>query len=75
MGDKSLDMRPKIEEVLRRYKARYELRTAGEDALVYMVTSPRSMRTDRVSTAIVELEPEGKGSVEWTEKPKDKVPK
>lgn len=75
MGDKSLDMRPKIEEVLRRYKARYEMRTAGEDALVYMVTTPRLMKTDRVSTAIVELDPEGKGSVEWTEKPKDKVPK
>ena len=75
MGDKTLDMRPKIEEVLRRYKARYEMRTAGEDALVYMVTTPRLMKTDRVSTAIVELEPEGKGSVEWTEKSKDKVPK
>jgi uncharacterized membrane protein YhiD involved in acid resistance len=75
MGDKTLDMRPKIEEVLRRYKARYEMRTAGEDALVYMVTTPRLMRTDRVSTAIVELEPDGKGSVEWTEKEKNKVPK
>ena len=75
MGDKTLDMRPKIEEVLRRYKARYEMRTAGEDALVYMVTTPRLMKTDRVSTAIVELEPAGKGSVEWTEKSKDKVPK
>jgi uncharacterized membrane protein YhiD involved in acid resistance len=75
MGDKTLDMRPKIEEVLRRYKARYEMRTAGEDALVYMVTTPRLMKTDRVSTAIVELEPEGKGSVEWVEKSKDKVPK
>jgi uncharacterized membrane protein YhiD involved in acid resistance len=75
MGDKTLDARTKIEEVLRRYKARYELRTAGEEGLVYMVTSPRSMRTDRVSNAIMELEPEGKGSVEWSEKPKDKVPK
>jgi uncharacterized membrane protein YhiD involved in acid resistance len=75
MGDKTLDMRPKIEEVLRRYKTRYEMRTAGEDALVYMVTTPRLMRTDRVSTAIVELEPDGKGSVEWTEKEKNKVPK
>ena len=75
MGDKTLDMRPKIEEVLRRYKAKYEMRTAGEDTLVYMVTTPRLMKTDRVSTAIVELEPGGKGSVEWTEKSKDKVPK
>jgi uncharacterized membrane protein YhiD involved in acid resistance len=75
MGDKTLDARTKIEEVLRRYKARYELRTAGEEGLVYMVTSPRSMRTDRVSNAIMELEPEGKGSVEWSEKSKDKIPK
>src|SRR5688500_88867 len=75
MGDKTLDMRPKIEEVLRRYKARYEMRTAGEDALVYMVTTPRLMRTDRVATAIVELEPEGNGSVDQTEQSTHKGPK
>ena len=75
MGDKTQDQRPKIEEVLRRFKARYEMRTAAEDSLVYMVTTPRLMKTDRVSNAIMELDPEGKGSVEWSEKSKDKVPK
>lgn len=75
MGDKTQDHRPKIEEVLRRFKSRYEMRTAAEDSLVYMVTTPRLMKTDRVSNAIMELEPDGKGSVEWTEKSKDKVPK
>ena len=75
MGDKTLDMRPKIEEALRRFKSRYEIRTAAEDALVYMVTTPRLVKTDRVSNAIMELEPEGKGSVEWNEKSKDKIPK
>ena len=40
-----------------------------------MVTTPRLLRTDRVSNAIMELDPEGKGSVEWNEKPKDKLPK
>lgn len=75
MGDKTLEIRPKIEEVFRRYKARYELRTAGDDEVVYMVTTPRSLRTDRVSNAIMELEPDGKGSVEWDEKSKDKLPK
>ncbi len=75
MGEKTQDLRPKIEEVLRRFKARYELRTAAEDAVSYMVTTPRSLRTDRVSNAIMELDPEGKGSVEWIEKPKDKLPK
>ena len=75
MGDKTQDLRPKIEEVLRRFKAKYELRTAAEDVISYMVTTPRLLRTDRVSNAIMELDPEGKGSVEWNEKLKDKLPK
>jgi uncharacterized membrane protein YhiD involved in acid resistance len=75
LGDKTQDLRPKIEEVLRRYKVRYELRTTAEDAVVYMVTTPRSLRTDRIANVIMELVPEGKGAVEWNEKPKDKLPK
>jgi uncharacterized membrane protein YhiD involved in acid resistance len=75
MGEKTQDMRPKIEEVLRRYKARYELRTAAEDNVVYMVTTPKSLRTDRVSNVLIELMPDGKAAVEWSEKQKDKVPK
>ena len=51
MGDKTTDLEPKIEEVLRRYKARYELRTTAEDNVVYMVTTPKALRTDRVSNA------------------------
>ena len=75
MGDKTADFRPKIEEVLRRYKARYELRTAADDTVSYMVTAPKALRTDRVSNALMELAPEGKGAVEWNEKAKDKIPK
>jgi len=74
-GDKTTELRPKIEEVLRRYKARYELRTAAEESVCYMVTTPRSLRTDRVSNAIMELVPDFKGAVEWNEKLKDKLPK
>jgi len=75
LGDKTQDLRPKVEEVFRRYKVRYELRTTAEDSVIYMVTTPRSLRTDRVSNVIMELVPEGKGAVEWNEKPKDKIPK
>ena len=75
MGAKTADLRPKIEEMLRRFKVRYELRTAAEDTVTYMVTTPRSLRTDRVSNTIMELDPDGKGAVEWAEKPKDKLPK
>ena len=75
MGDKTVDLRPKIEEVLRRYKVRYELRTAGEENVLYMVTTPKALRTDRVSNALMELMPDNKGAVEWAEKSKDKLPK
>ena len=75
MGDKTAELRPKIEEILRRYKVRYELRTTSEENVVYMVTTPKALRTDRVSNVIVELAPDGKGEVAWEEKAKDKVPK
>lgn len=75
LGDKTADLRPKLEEILRRFKARYELRTAAEEEVCYMVTTPRLLRTDRVSNAIMELVADGKGSVEWNEKQKDKQPK
>ncbi|MDP2391362.1 MAG: hypothetical protein Q8N52_13625, partial [Acidobacteriota bacterium] len=74
-GDKTQSLRPKIEEVLRRYKVKYELRTSAEDEVSYLATAPRALRTDRVSNALMELEPSGKGSIEWDEKSKDKVPK
>ena len=54
---------------------KYELRTAAEDEVSYLATAPRALRTDRVSNALMELEPSGKGAIEWDEKSKDKVPK
>ena len=40
-----------------------------------MVTTPKALRTDRVSNALMELAPDNKGAVEWNEKQKDKIPK
>ena len=74
MGDKTVDLRPKIEEVLRRYKVRYELRTTSEDNVLYMVTTPKALRTDRVSNALMELVPDNKGAVEWAEKAERQSP-
>jgi len=74
-GDKTQDLRPKVEEVLRRYKVRYELRVAAEDEISYLATAPRALRTDRAANALMELDPSGKGAIEWKEKSKDKVPK
>jgi uncharacterized membrane protein YhiD involved in acid resistance len=74
-GAKTPDLRPKVEEILRRFKVKYELRTAAETEVSYMAIAPRALRTDRVSKILMQLEPSGKGAIEWDEKSKDKVPK
>jgi uncharacterized membrane protein YhiD involved in acid resistance len=61
-------MRPKLEEVLRRYKLKFELRTSSDDEVCYDVQVPLELPTDRVSNAILKLDPEGHAAVEWGEK-------
>lgn len=73
LGDKTADLRPRIESVLRRFKAEYELRGQSEEEVSYMVTTPLSLHTDRVSNALTELVEHGKGAVEWREKPRLKA--
>ena len=74
LGDETLDMRPKIEEVLRRYKVRYELRTPAEDAGLHgdhpaLDADRRVSERDHGARA----RRQGRGRVD--EKSKDKVPK
>jgi len=66
-------MRPKIEEILRRYSLKFELRTSSDEEVCYDVQVPLELRTDRVSNAILKLDPEGHAAVDWTDKkPKNK---
>ena len=65
-------LRPKVEEILRRYTVRFELRTSSDDEVCYDVQVPLELKTDRVSNAILKLDPEGHASVDWTEKKKAK---
>ena len=61
-------MRPQFEEILRRYKLKFELRTSSDDEVCYDVQVPIEIKTDRVSNAILRLDPEGHASVEWADK-------
>jgi len=72
LGERTAELRPKIEAVLRRFKAEYELRQSGEDEVSYLVTAPLELHTDRVSNALTALA-DGKGEVKWSEKTKAKV--
>jgi uncharacterized membrane protein YhiD involved in acid resistance len=71
LGDQTAEMRPKIEAVLRRFKAEYELRQSAEEEVSYQITAPFDMHTDRVANALTALA-DGKGEVKWSEKAKAK---
>jgi uncharacterized membrane protein YhiD involved in acid resistance len=61
-------LRPKIEEILRRFGLKFELRVSADEEVCYDVAVPLETRTDRVSNAILKLDPEGHASVEWRDK-------
>jgi hypothetical protein len=62
------DVRPQIEQVLRRYNVDYELRGSSEDELTYQVMSPPRLRLDRVSNALTKVTDSDDLAVEWDEK-------
>jgi hypothetical protein len=62
--------RQELEQLLRRSRIKFELRTAGPKELVYEANLPLSVPTDRLSNAILKLEPSGETEVVWEEKKK-----
>jgi uncharacterized membrane protein YhiD involved in acid resistance len=72
LGERTSQLRPRIEAVLRRFKADYELRGSSEEEVSYVVTAPMELHTDRVSNAVTALVATGKGGVEWKELPRAK---
>jgi len=73
LGEQTPQLHSKIETVLRRAKAGFELRGAAEEEVSYLVTVPPSLETDRVSRALTALISGDKGAVEWKEAPKSKA--
>jgi MgtC family len=73
LGDQTESLRPSIEQVFKRFKVTFELRTAAPDEVLYLVKTPAALATDRMSSALTALVPDGKGAVEWNEKKPDTV--
>jgi uncharacterized membrane protein YhiD involved in acid resistance len=67
-GKDTDSLRSKIEDILRRFELKFELRTSSDDEVCYDVEVPFEIPTDRVSNAILKLDPEGHAAVEWAEK-------
>ncbi len=75
LGERTAALRGRVEAILRRHKATYEIRGRSEEELCYLVTVPFDFATDRVSNDLTALESSGQGAVEWDEKSKSKAGK
>jgi hypothetical protein len=63
-------LRNGAEALLRRQHIEYELRTSATEELTYEVKVPYGRRLDRLSNAILRLDPNAEIAVEWDEKGK-----
>jgi uncharacterized membrane protein YhiD involved in acid resistance len=68
MGKDTDARREEIEAILRRQRLRFELHSSSDDEVCYDVQVPLEVRRDRVTNAILELDPEGHAAVDWSEK-------
>ena len=68
MGKETDERRTQIEAVLRRYHVDFELSSSSDEEVVYDVQVPLELRRDRVTNAMLALDPGGHAAVEWAEK-------
>jgi hypothetical protein len=61
-------LKPRLEELFRRSRVEFELRTASNEEVSYDVKLPLEKKTDRLSNAILRLSDGGETAVEWEEK-------
>mgnify|MGYP003508750750 CR=1 FL=1 len=67
-GSQTDELRPKIESILNRFELPYELRASADEELCYELVVPFDVERDRVTNAILRLDPKGHAAVDWSEK-------
>jgi uncharacterized membrane protein YhiD involved in acid resistance len=73
MGKDTDAQRKEYDRILSRFQVDFDLLSSSDEEVCYEVWVPLEMQKDRLSNALLRLDPEGHGAVEWTEKkPKKK---
>jgi uncharacterized membrane protein YhiD involved in acid resistance len=72
VGERTDELRPEIEAILRRFDLKFEIRTTSDEEVSYDVQVPLDLKTDRVTNALLKLDPEGHAFVDWSDKKKAK---
>ena len=67
IGDQTDELRPSIEAILRRYRCKYEIRASSDEEVSYDVHVPLEIQTDRITNALLKLDPEGHAAVDWAD--------
>jgi len=68
MGKDTDDRRKEFDAILDRYHVDFDLLSSSDEEVCYEVWVPLEMQKERMSNALLRLDPEGHGGVEWTEK-------
>lgn len=68
MGDDTDGRRKEFEAILRKHQVDFELATSSDEEVCYEAHVPLELQRDRITTAILKLDPRGHASVEWAEK-------
>lgn len=64
----AMALRPKVEDLLRRYRLEWVLRGSSDDEIAYEVRVPLLRKTEKLPDAILQLDADNAPSVEWEEK-------
>ena len=73
MGKETDEKRKEFDRILSRFHVDFDLLSSSDEEVCYEVWVPLEMQKDRLSNALLRLDPEGHGAVEWSEKkPKKK---
>jgi hypothetical protein len=68
MGKDTDARREEFDALLSRYHVDFDLRTSSDESVCYDVRVPLEMNREAITGAILSLDPEGHGSVDWSEK-------
>jgi len=65
-------IKPALDQLLARYRFKFELRATSTEELDYEVNLPLERKTDRISENIMKVDPENITAVEWDQKKEKK---
>jgi uncharacterized membrane protein YhiD involved in acid resistance len=67
-GEQTDEMRPRIERIFRRFAIDHELISSADEQIAFEIVVPLDVDRERITNAILQLDPDGHAGVEWAEK-------